>query len=95
LSHPFKGDRKSFMKDKIVRKGPSKRKLGADITQMLDDLKESENGKFEDYGENHNCTHKSCLCELPYANALILPHNIDLMHQECSVVENIIACVTT
>jgi hypothetical protein len=58
---------------------------------MLDDLKESRNGKFEGYGENHNWTHKSCLWELPYANALILPHNIDLMHHERNVVESIIS----
>jgi hypothetical protein len=37
-----------------MRKGPPKRKLGADITKILDDLKESENGGFEEYGENHN-----------------------------------------
>jgi hypothetical protein len=49
---------------------------------MLDDLKESENGVFEGYGKNHNWTHKSCLCELSYAKALTLPHNIDLVHQE-------------
>jgi hypothetical protein len=54
LSHPFRGDRKSFMKVKRVRKGSPKQKLGADITQMFDDLKESGNGKFEGYVENHN-----------------------------------------
>jgi hypothetical protein len=81
LSHPFKDDRKSFMKGKRVRKGPPKQKLEADITQMLDDLKESGNGKFEGYSENHNWAHKSCLWELPYVKALILPYNIDLMHQ--------------
>jgi hypothetical protein len=91
LSHPFRGDRKSFMKGKTVRKGPPKRKLRADITQMLDDLKESGNDKFKGYGENHNWTHKSCLWELPYAKALILPHNIDLMHQERNVAESIIS----
>jgi hypothetical protein len=79
------------MKGKTVKKGPPKRKLGADITQMLDDLKESGIGKFEGYGENHNWTHKSCLWELPYAKALILPHNIDLMHQERNVAESIIS----
>jgi hypothetical protein len=47
LSHPFRGDRKSFTKGKTVRKWSSKQKLGADITQMLDDIKESGNGKFE------------------------------------------------
>jgi hypothetical protein len=34
---------------------------------------------------------KSCLWELPYAKALILPHNIDLMHQECNVAKSIIS----
>jgi hypothetical protein len=58
---------------------------------MLDDLKESENNEFEGYGEKHNWTHKSCLWELPYTKALILPHNIDLMHQERNVVESIIS----
>jgi hypothetical protein len=42
------------MKGKRVRKGPPKRKLRAYITQILDDLKESGNGKFEGYNENHN-----------------------------------------
>jgi hypothetical protein len=91
LSHPFRGDRKSFMKGKTIRKGSPKQKLRADITQMLDDLKESGNGKFEGCGENHNWTHKSCLWELPYAMALILLHNIDLMHQEHNIAESIIS----
>jgi hypothetical protein len=88
-NHPFRSDRQSFMKGKTVRKGPPKRKLGAYITKMLDDLKDSENGEFEGYGEKHNWIHKSCLWELPYAKALILPHNIDLMHQERNVAESI------
>jgi hypothetical protein len=50
--------------------------------EMLDDPKESENGVSEGNSENHNWTHKICLWELPYIKALILPHNIDLMHQE-------------
>jgi hypothetical protein len=63
-------------KARELEKGHQSEKLGADITQMIDDLKESGNGKFEGYGENHNWTHKSCLSELPYAKTLILPHNI-------------------
>jgi hypothetical protein len=58
---------------------------------MLDDLKESENGVFEGYGVNHNWTHKIYLWELPYAKVLILPHNIDLMHQERNVAESIMS----
>jgi mRNA-degrading endonuclease RelE of RelBE toxin-antitoxin system len=70
---------------------PPKRKLKADIMKMLNALKESQNGGFEGYSKKHNWTHKSCLWELPYAKALILPHNIDLMHLECNVAESIIS----
>jgi hypothetical protein len=59
-----------------------KRKFRADIIKSLDDLKESKSDVFKGYGKNHNWTHKSYLWELPYAKALILPHNINLMHQE-------------
>jgi hypothetical protein len=80
--HPFRNDAQSFLKGKTIRKGPPKQKFGADIVKAFDDLKESENGVFEGYSENHNWTHKSYLWELHYAKTLILPHNIDLMHQE-------------
>jgi hypothetical protein len=69
LSHEFMDDKQSFLKDKVVRKGPPIRKLGVDIVKMLDDLKESENGGFEGYGEKYNWTHKSCIWELLYAKA--------------------------
>jgi hypothetical protein len=59
--------------------------------KMLEELKESQNGGFEGYDEKHNWTHKSCLWELPYAKTLILPHNIDLMHQEHNIMESIIS----
>jgi hypothetical protein len=59
--------------------------------KMLDELKESQNGGFECYGEKTNWTHKSCLWEFTYAKALILPHNIVLMHQERNIAESIIS----
>jgi hypothetical protein len=34
---------------------------------------------------------KSCIWELPYVKALILPHCIDLMHKERNVAESIIS----
>jgi hypothetical protein len=83
--------KKSFMKGKTGRKGSPKQKLGADIIQMLDNLKESENDNFEGYGENHNWTYKSCLWKLTYAKELLVLHNIDLMHQERNIVESIIS----
>jgi hypothetical protein len=38
--------------------------------------------------KEHNWTHKYGLWELPYVKALILMHNIDVMHQECNVDES-------
>jgi hypothetical protein len=81
-NHEFRNNTRSFLKGKTIRKEPPKQKFDANIIQKLNDLKETGNGVFEGYGVNHNWTHKSYLCELPYAKALILPHNIDLMHQE-------------
>jgi hypothetical protein len=65
----FRGDKQSFLKGKTIRKGPPKRKLREAIIKMLDDLKESENGGFEGYGEKHNWTHK-----VVFANFLMQRH---------------------
>jgi hypothetical protein len=85
LSHEFRGDKKSFQKGKSIRKGPPKRRLGADIVKMIGELKESQDGGFEGYGKKHNWTHKNCFWELPYAKVLILPHNIYWIHQEHNI----------
>jgi hypothetical protein len=90
LSHEFRGDKESFQKGKRDRKGAPKRKLGADIVKMLSE-QESQNGGFKGYDKKCNWTHKSCLWELPYAKALILPHNIDLMHQKRNITKSIIS----
>jgi hypothetical protein len=39
----------------------------------------------------HNWTHICALWEIPYAQALILMHNIDVMHQERNVAESIVS----
>jgi hypothetical protein len=46
---------------------------------------------FEGYGKTHNWTHKCALWELPYMPALILMHNIDVLHQERNMGESIIS----
>jgi hypothetical protein len=48
---------------------------------MLDNLVLKKNrDEFVGYGKEHNLTHKCALWELLYAKALILMHNIDIMH---------------
>jgi hypothetical protein len=54
------------------------------IVDMLDKLTSDPErlGYFEGYGQMQNWTHKCGSWELPYILALILMHNIDVMHQE-------------
>ncbi|WVZ76811.1 hypothetical protein U9M48_024742 [Paspalum notatum var. saurae] len=75
----------------ITKRQPSKRLKGEQIVEWLDELVDDDDGGFLGYGEEHNWTHKSFLWELPYAKALMLPYNIDLMHQERNVAESIIS----
>jgi hypothetical protein len=59
---------------------------------MLNNLVLKENrDEFVGYENEQNWTHKCALWELSYAKALILMHNIELMHQECNVGENILS----
>jgi hypothetical protein len=53
-------------------------------------LNREENG-YEGYGEEHNRTHICALWKLPYAQALILMHNIDVMYHERNVAESIVS----
>jgi hypothetical protein len=90
--HPFRLDSNSFKKDNVVLKGPPRRLSGPEIADMLDNLVLDENGdQFVGYGKKHNWTHKCGLWELPYVKALILMHNLDVMHQERNVGESILS----
>jgi hypothetical protein len=74
-----------------VRKGPLRHRTGQEIIEELNNLKISDGGEeFEGYGKEHNWTHRCGLWELPYSKALILMHNIDIMHQESNVAESIV-----
>jgi hypothetical protein len=91
LDHTFRLQSNNFRKDTIVEKGPLRRRTGQEIIQQLNNLKISDDGEeFEGYGKEHNWTHKCRFWDLPYLKALILIHNIDVMHQECNVAESIV-----
>jgi hypothetical protein len=81
LDHSFRLDRDAFKKDNIVIEGPPRCLSSPKIADMLNNLVLKENeDEFAGYGNEHNWTHKYALWELPYAKALILMHNIDIMH---------------
>jgi hypothetical protein len=47
--------------------------------------------RFEGFETEHNWTHKCRLWDLSYVQALILMHNIDIMHQEQNIGECLIS----
>jgi hypothetical protein len=96
LDHSFRLDKETFKKNNIILEGLPMHLSGPEITDMLNNLVLKENGdEFVGYGNEHNWTHKCVLWELPYAKALILMHNIDVMHQERNVGESILStCIS-
>jgi hypothetical protein len=71
----------SFRKDTVIKKGPPKCLSELETTENLGKLVlNREENVYEGYGEEHNWTHICALWELPYAHALILMHNIDVMN---------------
>jgi hypothetical protein len=71
----------NFRKDTIVKKGPPKHLSGPETIENLSKLVLNREGNgYEGYREEHNWTHICALWELSYVQALILMHNIDVMH---------------
>jgi hypothetical protein len=90
--HPFRFDWNTFRKDTMVMRGPPKRLSGPKILVRLNYLKLNEHGNhFEGFRTEHNWIHKCGLWEIPNVKALILTHNIDVMHQERNLGESIIS----
>jgi hypothetical protein len=77
-----------------VHSEPPPRLTGQQIHDQLKSLKPSPDGKgFEGYGEEHNWTHVPGLWRLPYFHKLLLPHSIDVMHNEKNVAEAIFSTI--
>jgi hypothetical protein len=92
LNHEFRLDSDTFKKGNIVLEGLPGHLSGAEIAEKLDNFVLNKEGNgFVGYGNDHNWTHKCALWELLYAKALILMHNIDVMHQEHNVGESILS----
>jgi hypothetical protein len=81
----------SFKKDTVVKKGPLKYLSGPETVENLSKLVLNREGNgYEGYRGAQLDSHMRIM-ELPYAHALILMHNIDVMHQERNVVESIVS----
>jgi hypothetical protein len=82
-----------YQKGVVVTDRPSAMMTGAKVHQQIDGLVANLEGGFMGYGEQHMCTHKSCLTWFPYYDDMLLPHNIDVMHTEKNVVQALWATI--
>jgi hypothetical protein len=90
--HRFRTQKDSFRKDTVVKKGPPQCLSGPEIAKNLSKLVlNKEENVYEGYEEEHNWTHMCALWELLYTQALILMHNINVMHQERNIAESIVS----
>ena len=89
MDHPFRKDKKNFMKGKVVKHSAPPALTGAQINEQLKSMEPDPNrpGYFLGYNEEHAWTHKPCIWDLPYFEDLLLPHNIDMMHTEKNIAE--------
>ena len=64
------------MKDVVVEGPAPLMMIGVVVCAQLDALEVNDQGDhFLGYGEQHACTHKSCLWNLPYFDAFYFPIN--------------------
>jgi hypothetical protein len=92
--HAFRKDPNGFRASVVVHNEPPPRLIGQQVQNQLNALKPSpDRNGFEGYGEEHNWTHVLGLWRLPYFHKLLLPHNIDVMHNEKNVAESIFSTI--
>ncbi len=93
MEHPYRRNRVSFRKGKVEKSAPPKRLTGEEIwdrvSQWPSVIETGNICKMQGYGETHNWTKRSIFWTLPYWRTNLLPHNLDIMHIEKNVFDNI------
>ncbi|XP_022003645.1 uncharacterized protein LOC110901103 [Helianthus annuus] len=96
--HNFRKDRVNFLKDVIVRDVKSiPEPTGEEIWQIVRHIPtvyegspyRKENEKPDGFGETHNWVKRSIFWELPYWRKLLIRHNLDVMHIEKNIFDNL------
>ncbi|KAK1413407.1 hypothetical protein QVD17_35180 [Tagetes erecta] len=97
-SHPFRRDKNGFLANKSVPSslGPPPELTGWQIYKQVFNLPTVYEGvlynpknKVSNFGITHNWVKKSIFWELEYWPSLLIRHNLDVMHIEKNVFENL------
>ncbi|XP_015960485.1 uncharacterized protein LOC107484411 [Arachis duranensis] len=91
-NHMFRRNKDAFYKNRIERSEHPPRLTGEqiwDIVQNYDKISDVEQLEIEGYGSMHNWTKRSIFWDLPYWRHNLIRHNLDVMHIEKNVFDNI------
>ncbi|XP_074323883.1 uncharacterized protein LOC141660798 [Apium graveolens] len=92
-NHPFRRNRENFRKGKVENDRPVPRLSGTEMRAHVMRLPVVPFGnndkKISGFGESHNWVRTSIFWELPYWSTNLIRHNLDVMHVEKNVFDNI------
>ena len=92
----FRRNKKEFTNNRIERSHPPLRLTGHQIWERVQEFPtviENPHGTTFAYGSTHKWTKRSLFWDLPYWNAHLIHHNLDVMHIEKNVFDNVINTV--
>ncbi|XP_071721863.1 uncharacterized protein [Rutidosis leptorrhynchoides] len=93
-SHPFRDNVTAFYKNRVEKGKALKRLTGEEMWERVGDMPKATNygswlPKLPGYGQTHNWKKKTIFWDLIYWKDNLLPHNLDPMHIEKNVFDNI------
>ncbi|KAG8379756.1 hypothetical protein BUALT_Bualt07G0122500 [Buddleja alternifolia] len=95
LNHPYRYQKDNFTKGRIEIDPPFIRLTGEELEAVVASLPTIEFGKTKDkeriegFGETHNWLKRSIFWDLPYWNTNLIRHNLDVMHIEKNMFDNV------
>ncbi|KAL0451418.1 UNVERIFIED_CONTAM: hypothetical protein Slati_1119900 [Sesamum latifolium] len=94
--HPYERNQKPFTKNRVEYKVARPRLTGEQIRDRVADISPAVEMPLTlpfGYGSDHKWTEKSIFWDLPYWATHLIQHNLDVMHIEKNVLENIFKIV--
>ncbi|KAL9666810.1 hypothetical protein QQ045_001152 [Rhodiola kirilowii] len=92
-NHPYRVNARNFYRDRIDLDGLVQFRSAVEVYGRVENLKyiweQRNNEVLDGFGVDHNWTKKSIFWQLPYWVDVKLRHNLDVMHVEKNVFENL------
>ncbi|KAG8375382.1 hypothetical protein BUALT_Bualt10G0094200 [Buddleja alternifolia] len=95
LDHPYRYQKDNFTKGRLEMDSPLIRLTGEELEAAVASLPNIQFGKTKDkeriegFGETHNWLKRSIFWDLPYWNTNLIRHNLDVMHIEKNMFDNV------